>query len=133
MNTTTNTKLTLSIHGSQNLRKRGATQMSKQAVHPSHTKTCSSHWPSNAKASQVVSTVTNAPSTNSKYTTSNMKTLNIRKFTFVALGLMAVVLLGTALVNEKGLAVAGDYVGYLAALAILALGAMDNVRTKKLV
>jgi len=62
-----------------------------------------------------------------------MKTLKTRKFAFVTIGFLAVVLLGTVLVNEKGLAVVGEYIGYLAALAILSLAAMDNPRTKKLV
>ena len=62
-----------------------------------------------------------------------MKTLNLRKFFFVALGFLAVVLFGMTLIAVKGLTVAGDYVGYAAALAILGLAAMDTNRAKRLI
>lgn len=62
-----------------------------------------------------------------------MKALNLRKFLFVALGFFAVVLLGATLLEVKGLTVTGEAVGFVTALAILALAALDNTRTKRLV
>ena len=61
-----------------------------------------------------------------------MKALNLRKFFLVAFGFLVVVLLGMALIAAKGLTVAGDYVGYGAALAILGLAALDTNRAKRL-
>lgn len=62
-----------------------------------------------------------------------MKALNLRKFLLVTLGFFAVVLLGTTLLEVKGLTVTGETVGFVTALAILALAALDNTRVKRLV
>lgn len=132
MNTTTNTKHTMTTSASRRLATQGAIKMGKQVERKNDSQSCPSRWPVNTKQTQNVSTVTTANVNNSKLSNSSMKTNNIRNFILVGLGLMTVVLLGMALVDAKGLPVAGDYVGYAAALAILALGAMDNAGAKKL-
>ena len=107
--------------------------MGKQVVRKNDASSCLSRWPAEAKHDKNASTVTTATLNNYKYSDTNMKTLNIRKFLYVAFGLLAVVLFGLALVRFEGLTVVGDFVGFAAALAILALAALDNTRTKKLV
>ena len=107
--------------------------MVKQVVRKNDATSCLSRWPVEIRNIPSVPTATTANINNYKYSDSNMKTLNIRKFLFVALGLLAVVLFGIALVDIEGLTVFGEFVGYAAALAILGLAAMDNKRTKKLV
>lgn len=62
-----------------------------------------------------------------------MKTLNLRKFFFVALGFLAVVLFGVTLIEIEGLTVLGEFLGFVAALAILGLAAMDTNRAKRLI
>ena len=133
MNTTTNAKHTMTSSGFRSLIRHGAIKTAKQVERKSDTPSCLSRWPSEIKHKQSITNTTTATLNNYKYSNSNMKTLNTRKFAFVTIGFLAVVLLGTVLVNEKGLAVVGEYIGYLAALAILSLAAMDNPRTKKLV
>lgn len=133
MNTTTNIKHRLSSFASLSPFGRVATKTVRQVMRKQDAHSCSSRWPAQTKNIQTGSTVTTATANNYKNYYSNMKTLNTRKFAFVTVGFLAVVLLGTALVDVKGLAVAGEYVGYLAALAILALGALDNTGAKKLV
>lgn len=62
-----------------------------------------------------------------------MNILTSRKFVLVTLGFFAVVLLGVVLIETEGLTVVGETIGFATALAILALAAMDNTRTKRLV
>ena len=130
---TTNTKSRLTTSGSRSLPKHGAIQMAKQVERKNETQPCLSRWPTKTKNSSIVTTVTSENYNNSKISNSNMNTLNIRKLLLVALGFIAVVLFAATLLEMKGLSVAGDTVGYLSALVILALAALDNPRAKRLV
>ena len=133
MNTTTNTKHSLLISGFRKLHKQGAYPMAKQVERKNDTPSCLSRWPVQTKCNASVSPVTTTQIDNLKLSYSNMNTLNIRKLIFVAIGFFTVVLFGAALIKTEGLSVVGETVGYLAALAIMALAATDNTRTKRLV
>jgi hypothetical protein len=133
MNTTTNTKHRLSSSGSRSLSRQGSIQTAKQVDRNHDTPSCINRWPVKTKNSQSVQKATTASFNNSLTTDSNMNTLNIRKLIFVTLGLLAVVLFAMVLIGAEGLTVAGDFIGFVTALAILALAAMDNARAKRLV
>jgi hypothetical protein len=133
MNTTTNTKHTLSIYGFRSLPKQRAIPMAKQVERKNDTPSCLSRWPVKTKHNQSVSTVTTATAIKPKNSNSIMNILTSRKFVLVTLGFFAVVLLGVVLIETEGLTVVGETIGFATALAILALAAMDNTRTKRLV
>lgn len=133
MNTTTITNHPFRIANSRSLSRLGARQVSKQVKCKNSQNSSLNRWPAVTKNNQDISNVTTASKTTYQNSSSNMKTLNLRKFFFVALGFLAVVLFGMTLIAVKGLTVAGDYVGYAAALAILGLAAMDTNRAKRLI
>ena len=133
MNTTTITNHPFRIANSRSLSRLGAIQVSKQGKCKGNPQSSLNRWPAKTKENQGIATVSTAPFKNTQYSYSNMKALNLRKFLFVALGFFAVVLLGATLLEVKGLTVTGEAVGFVTALAILALAALDNTRTKRLV
>jgi hypothetical protein len=133
MNTTTITNHPFRIANSRSLSRLGAIQVSKPAKCKNSPHSALNRWPAKTNKDQGIATVTTVSNNNYSNSYSNMKALNLRKFFLVALGLLAVVLLGMTLVEVKGLPVAGDYVGYVTALAILGLAAMDTNRAKRLV
>jgi len=132
MNTMTNTKPTLSQFGFRHLPKQGAIQKAKQVERKNDTPSCLSRWPAKTQHNQSVSAVTTASSNKSDNSYPNMNILTTRKFVLVTLGFFAVVLFGATLIKVEGLTVVGEIIGFVAALAILALAAMDNGRTKRL-
>jgi len=133
MTTTTITNHPFRLANSRSLSRLGAIQVSKQAKGKNSPHSAPNRWPALSKQTQGNTTVTTVSKNTYSNSYSNMKALNYRKFFFVALGLLAVVLFGMTLVEVKGLPVVGDYLGYVAALAILGLAALDTNRAKRLV
>jgi phosphatidate phosphatase APP1 len=133
MTTTTITNHPFRLANSRSLSRLGAIQVSKQAKCKNNPPSALNRWPASTKHAQGNPTVTTVSNNTYSKTYSNMKALNLRKFFLVALGLLAVVLFGMTLVEVKGLTVAGDTLGYAAALAILGLAALDTNRAKRLV
>ncbi len=132
MNTTTITKHPFAFVAFRTPSKRVAINKAKQVERKSSSVFGLSRSPSvknNIHNSRAASTTSYKTSFNSNI---SMKTLNLRKLLFVALGLTGVVATAATLISTEGLILVGEVVGFGAALAILALAATDNTRTKRL-
>lgn len=133
MNTTTNTKLTLTVIESFGLKSQRTIKKAIQRERSHRAGKSLSHWPADHKSNCDSSSNTTTTYNSSFNSDSIMKTLKTPKFVFVALGFFAVVILGMTLVATGGLNVAGEVIGYVAGLAILGLAALDNNGAKRFI